>query len=37
VNGAVGVYSDVDAEFEVGQMMATGTAGEYNSIYLTID
>jgi len=37
VNGAVGVYSDVDAEFEVGQMMATGTATEFNSIYLTID
>ena len=37
VDGAVGVYSDVDAEFEVGQMMATGTATEYNSIYLTID
>ena len=37
VNGAVGVYSDVDAEVVVGQMMATGTATEYNSIYLTID
>lgn len=37
VNGAVGVYSDVDAEFEVGQMMDAGTAGEYNPIYLTID
>lgn len=37
VNGAVGLYSDVDAEFEVGQMMATGTATEFNSIYLTID
>jgi len=37
VNGAVGLYSDVDAEFEVGQMMQTGTAGEYNPIYLTID
>lgn len=36
-NGAVGVYSDVDAEFEVGQMMATGTATEFNPIYLTID
>jgi len=37
VNGAVGLYSDVDAEFEVGQMMATGTATEFNPIYLTID
>jgi len=36
-NGAVGLYSDVDVEFEVGQMMATGTSTEYNSIYLTID
>lgn len=36
-NGAVGVYSDVDAEFEVGQMMQTGTATEFNPIYLTID
>ena len=36
-NGAVGLYSDVDAEFEVGQMMATGTSTEYNAIYLTID
>lgn len=37
VNGSVGVYSDVDAEFEVGQMMATGTATEFNPIWLTID
>lgn len=37
VNGAVGVYSDVDAEEVVGQMMATGTATEFNPIYLTID
>lgn len=37
VNGAVGLYSDVDAEFEVGQMMDAGTATEYNPIYLTID
>jgi len=37
VNGSVGVYSDVDAEVVVGQMMATGTATEFNSIYLTID
>ena len=36
-NGAVGLYSDVDAEFEVGQMMATGTATEFNPIWLTID
>jgi hypothetical protein len=36
-NGAVGVYSDVDAEFEVGQMMDAGTNGEFNPIYLTID
>lgn len=37
VNGAVGVLSDLDAEFEVGQMMATGTATEFNPIFLTID
>lgn len=37
VDGAVGVLSDLDAEFEVGQMMATGTATEFNPIYLTID
>jgi len=37
VDGAVGVYSDVDAEVPVGQMIATGTAGEYNPIYLFID
>lgn len=37
VNGAVGVLSDLDAEFEVGQMMQTGTAGEFNPCYLTID
>lgn len=37
VNGAVGVYSDVDAEDPVGQMMDAGTNGEYNPIYLTID
>jgi hypothetical protein len=36
-NGAVGVYSDVDGEVVVGQMMATGTDTEFNSIYLTID
>lgn len=37
VNGAVGVKSDMDAEYVVGQMMATGTATEFNPIYLTID
>ena len=37
VNGAVGVKSDMDAEVPVGQMMATGTATEFNPIYLTID
>ena len=37
VNGAVGVLSDLDAEFPVGQMLATGTATEFNPIYLTID
>jgi hypothetical protein len=36
-DGRVGLYSDVDAEFEVGQMMATGTNDEFNPIYLTID
>ena len=37
VNGAVGVKSDMDAEVPVGQMMQTGTAGEFNPIYLEID
>jgi len=37
VNGAVGVFSDIDAEVPVGQMMATGTATEFNPIYLYID
>jgi len=37
VDGAVGVKSDMDDEVSVGQMMQTGTAGEYNPIYLTID
>ena len=37
VNGAVGVKSDMDAEVPVGQMLATGTAGEFNPIYLSID
>jgi len=37
VDGAVGVFSDVDAEVPVGQMIATGTATEFNPIYLYID
>lgn len=37
VNGAVGVKSDLDAEVSVGQAMQTGTAGEFNPVYLTID
>ena len=37
VDGAVGLYSDVDAECVVGQMMQTGTATEFNAIYLSID
>lgn len=37
VDGAVGVLSDLDAEFEVGQAMQTGTATEFNPIFLTID
>lgn len=39
VNGAVGVLTAGSSEQEerVGQMMATGTATEYNPIYLTID
>lgn len=36
-NGAVGVKSDMDDETPVGQMMATGTATEFNPIFLTID
>jgi len=36
-NGRVGVYSDVDAEVPVGQMMATGTDDEFNPINLYID
>ena len=36
-NGAVGLYSDVDAEVIVGQGMQTGTAGEFNPVYLTIE
>lgn len=37
VNGAVGVKSDMDAEVPVGQAMQTGTATEFNPIYLEID
>lgn len=39
VNGAVGVLTAGSSEQEerVGQAMATGTATEFNSIYLTID
>lgn len=37
VNGAVGLYSDVDAEMVVGQAMQTGTATEFNPIMLCID
>jgi hypothetical protein len=36
-DGGVGLFSDVDGEPEVGWMMATGTATEFNAIYLTID
>ena len=36
-NGAVGVKSDMDDEVAIGQAMATGTAGEYNPVYLQID
>src|SRR3990167_404253 len=36
-NGAVGVKSDMDDEQAIGQAMATGTAGEFNPVYLTID
>lgn len=37
VNGAVGVLSDLDAECVVGQAMQTGTATEFNPIWLMID
>jgi len=37
VNGAVGVFSDIDAEVPVGQAMQTGTAGEFNPVWLSID
>lgn len=36
-NGAVGLFSDVDAEPEVGWAMATHTATEFNPTFLTID
>jgi hypothetical protein len=36
-NGAVGLFSDVDGEPEVGWAMATHTATEFNPTYLTID
>jgi hypothetical protein len=36
-NGNVGVYSDVDAEVPVGQLMQTGTSTEFNPVYLYID
>lgn len=36
-NGAVGVKSDMDNEAVIGQLMETGTAGEYSAVYLTID
>ena len=36
-NGAVGLFSDVDGEPEVGWAMATGTATEFNPVWLTID
>jgi hypothetical protein len=37
VNGSVGLYSDVDAECVVGQGMQTGTATEFNPVWLCID
>jgi len=37
VNGAVGVFSDIDTEVPVGQAMQTGTAGEFNPVWLSID
>lgn len=37
VNGAAGLYSDVDAEAVIGQGMQTGTAGEFNPVWLCID
>lgn len=36
-DGAVGLFSDVDAEEPVGQLMDAGVSGEFNPIYLTID
>ncbi|MCR4343333.1 MAG: hypothetical protein NUV44_01075 [Candidatus Scalindua sp.] len=37
VNGAVGVKSDMDDEVAIGQAMQTGTAGEFNPVWLSID
>lgn len=38
-DGAVGLHTAASAEQEmvVGQMLATGTTGEFNTVYLTID
>jgi len=35
--GALGVISDIDQEMRVGQGMATGTATEFNPVYLFVD
>lgn len=37
VNGAIGVFSDVDAEVPICQAMQTGTATEFNPFYFYID
>jgi len=36
-NGAVGVHSDDDTEYVIGQLMQEGTATEFNPVYLMID
>lgn len=36
-DGAVGLYSDLDAECIVGQMMEAGVATEFNAVWLCID
>jgi len=36
-SGAAGVISDIDQEMRIGQGMATGTATEFNPVYLFID
>ena len=36
-DGSVGLYSDVDAECVVGQMMQAGVSGEFNPVWLSID